>query len=67
MDKRQFIGGCFGAGVVCGLSVGAQKPLEALTNEQLIDLVYDLDFKVRYKSFAYQEVEARMLEGTMPH
>ena len=55
MDKRQFIGGCVGASTVCALDAGAQRPLEALSNEQLIDLVYDLDFRVRYKSFAYQE------------
>jgi len=36
-----------------------KRPLKALTKKQLIDLIYDLDWRVRYKSFAYQEYELR--------
>ena len=67
MNKRQFIGSCFGIGAVYGLADGAQRPLEALTNEQLIHLVYDLDFRVRYKSFAYQEYIDRGLDVYVSH
>ncbi len=65
MYKRQFVGGCF-CPFVYVIETGAQRPLKALTNDQLIDLVYDLDFKVRYNSYAWREFQVREITGIIP-